>query len=135
MQSRHWPCNSVHRDLTHCLQASEPSSVDVAFLEDGKIPHGSLSDAQFDALVDAAVGTDVRVDVIMKMLGLWHVRDTIVGNQLLRGVSGGERHRVTTAEMLVGPRRILLMDEISTGPLLLLWASAGIQAPGTHPCN
>jgi ABC-type glutathione transport system ATPase component len=32
-----------------------------------------------------------------------------------RGVSGGERKRVTTAEMLVGHSRILAMDEISTG--------------------
>lgn len=30
-------------------------------------------------------------------------------------MSGGERKRVTTAEMVVGPRRVLLMDEISTG--------------------
>ena len=33
----------------------------------------------------------------------------------LRGVSGGERKRVTTTEMLVGPRRIMFLDEISTG--------------------
>jgi ABC-type Mn2+/Zn2+ transport system ATPase subunit len=102
------------------MQSSGPASVDLSFLESGEIPAGGLSDAQFDALVDAAVGTDIRVDVIMKMLGLWHVRDTVVGNELLRGVSGGERHRVTTAEMLVGPRRILLMDEISTGVRRLL---------------
>ncbi len=30
-------------------------------------------------------------------------------------VPPGERKRVTTAEMLVGPRRVLLLDEISTG--------------------
>mgnify|MGYP001807852329 CR=1 FL=1 len=29
--------------------------------------------------------------------------------------AAGERKRVTTAEMLVGPRRVLLLDEISTG--------------------
>lgn len=34
---------------------------------------------------------------------------------MLRGVSGGERKRVTTAEIFVGPKRLLLADEISTG--------------------
>jgi len=34
---------------------------------------------------------------------------------MLRGVSGGQRKRVTTGEMIVGPRKTLFMDEISTG--------------------
>lgn len=33
----------------------------------------------------------------------------------VRGVSGGERKRVTLAEMLVGQARVLAMDEISNG--------------------
>lgn len=32
-----------------------------------------------------------------------------------RGISGGQRKRVTTGEMLVGPAKVLFMDEISTG--------------------
>lgn len=32
-----------------------------------------------------------------------------------RGVSGGERKRVTLAEMLVGGKIALFLDEISTG--------------------
>jgi len=34
---------------------------------------------------------------------------------MLRGISGGQRKRVTTGEMLVGPANALFMDEISTG--------------------
>ncbi|KAG4957032.1 hypothetical protein JHK82_042749 [Glycine max] len=34
---------------------------------------------------------------------------------MLRGISGGQRKRVTTGEMLVEPANALLMDEISTG--------------------
>jgi ABC-type multidrug transport system ATPase subunit len=41
--------------------------------------------------------------------------DTVVGGGLLRGVSGGQRKRVTTGELMVGPAKTLLMDEISTG--------------------
>ncbi|KAF9602690.1 hypothetical protein IFM89_030578 [Coptis chinensis] len=33
----------------------------------------------------------------------------------LEGISGGQRKRVTTGEMLVGPAKALFMDEISTG--------------------
>lgn len=33
----------------------------------------------------------------------------------VRGVSGGERKRVTSGEMLVSNQRVLCMDEISTG--------------------
>ena len=53
----------------------------------------------------------------MQLLGLGHCRDTLVGDGglMLRGISGGERKRLTTAEMVVGPQRVLLMDEISTG--------------------
>ncbi|KAI9980813.1 hypothetical protein PInf_010142 [Phytophthora infestans] len=40
---------------------------------------------------------------------------TIVGDALLRGVSGGERKRVTTGEMEFGMKYMTLMDEISTG--------------------
>ncbi|VAI89893.1 unnamed protein product [Triticum turgidum subsp. durum] len=32
-----------------------------------------------------------------------------------RGISGGQKKRVTTGEMIVGPTKVLFMDEISTG--------------------
>ncbi|XP_021831394.1 pleiotropic drug resistance protein 1-like [Prunus avium] len=54
-------------------------------------------------------------DYILKILGLDTCADTLMGDQLLRGISGGQKKRVTTGEMLVGPARALFMDEISTG--------------------
>uniref|UniRef100_A0A5B7BKX4 Putative ABC transporter G family member 31-like n=1 Tax=Davidia involucrata TaxID=16924 RepID=A0A5B7BKX4_DAVIN len=57
----------------------------------------------------------VSTDYILKVLGLDVCSDTLVGNDMLRGVSGGQRKRVTTGEMVVGPRKTLFMDEISTG--------------------
>jgi ABC-type multidrug transport system ATPase subunit/ABC-type multidrug transport system permease subunit len=54
-------------------------------------------------------------DVVIKQLGLENCKDTIVGNAMLRGVSGGERKRVTTGEMEFGMKYMTLMDEISTG--------------------
>ncbi|KAA8525428.1 hypothetical protein F0562_007305 [Nyssa sinensis] len=57
----------------------------------------------------------VVTDYILKILGLEVCADTIVGDEMRRGISGGQKKRVTTGEMLVGPARALFMDEISTG--------------------
>ncbi|KAL8118560.1 hypothetical protein AgCh_016183 [Apium graveolens] len=57
----------------------------------------------------------VVTEYVLKVLGLDVCADTIVGNQMIRGISGGQRKRVTTGEMLVGPSKALFMDEISTG--------------------
>ncbi|KAI4337356.1 hypothetical protein L6164_015784 [Bauhinia variegata] len=59
--------------------------------------------------------TNVVTDYVMKILGLEVCADTLVGDDMIRGISGGQKKRVTTAEMLVGPARALFMDEISTG--------------------
>ncbi|GLJ18633.1 hypothetical protein SUGI_0332060 [Cryptomeria japonica] len=39
----------------------------------------------------------------------------MIGDVMRRGVSGGQKKRVTTGEMIVGAANALLMDEISTG--------------------
>uniref|UniRef100_F6GUS2 ABC transporter domain-containing protein n=1 Tax=Vitis vinifera TaxID=29760 RepID=F6GUS2_VITVI len=57
----------------------------------------------------------ISTDYVLKVLGLDVCSETIVGNDMLRGVSGGQKRRVTTGEMIVGPRKTLFMDEISTG--------------------
>jgi ABC-type multidrug transport system ATPase subunit len=52
-----------------------------------------------------------RVDRVLKLLSLNNCADTLVGNDLLRGISGGEKKRVTVAESLVSNARLLCMDE------------------------
>ncbi|XP_030971325.1 pleiotropic drug resistance protein 1-like [Quercus lobata] len=59
--------------------------------------------------------TSIMTDYVLKVLGLEVCADTIVGDQMVRGISGGQKKRVTTGEMLVGPAKALFMDEISTG--------------------
>ena len=44
------------------------------------------------------------MEILLRTLGLSNAADTMVGNAIVRGVSGGERKRVTSAEMLVGPK-------------------------------
>ncbi|KAL3726504.1 hypothetical protein ACJRO7_031406 [Eucalyptus globulus] len=76
-------------------------------------------DPDIDIFMKAAVtkGQEANVvtDYILKILGLEICADAMVGDEMLRGISGGQRKRVTTGEMLVGPAEVFLMDEISTG--------------------
>eukprot|EP00644_Phytophthora_capsici_P019764 jgi/Phyca11/512156/fgenesh2_kg.PHYCAscaffold_341_\ len=53
--------------------------------------------------------------IVIQQLGLDNCQDTIVGDAMTRGVSGGERKRVTTGEMEFGNKYVMMMDEISTG--------------------
>ena len=41
-------------------------------------------------------------DSILDSLGIGHTVKTKIGNEFLRGVSGGERKRVSLAEMMAG---------------------------------
>ncbi|KAF2301529.1 hypothetical protein GH714_025541 [Hevea brasiliensis] len=72
-------------------------------------------DVFMKAIATEGQETSVITDYILKVLGLEVCADIMVGNEMLRGVSGGQRKRVTTGEMLVGPAKALFMDEISTG--------------------
>ncbi|KAG8075522.1 hypothetical protein GUJ93_ZPchr0006g42509 [Zizania palustris] len=61
------------------------------------------------------VESSLQTDYTLRILGLDICADTIVGDQMQRGISGGQKKRVTTGEMIVGPTKVLFMDEISTG--------------------
>ncbi|CAI8614815.1 unnamed protein product [Vicia faba] len=80
---------------------------------------GIKPDLEIDAFMKAAAlsgqKTSFVTDYIIKMLGLDICADTMVGDEMRRGISGGQKKRVTTGEMLVGPAKALFMDEISTG--------------------
>ncbi|KAI7757882.1 hypothetical protein M8C21_029195 [Ambrosia artemisiifolia] len=76
-------------------------------------------DPDIDIFMKAAASegkeASVVTDYTLKLLGLDICADTMVGDQMIRGISGGQKKRVTTGEMIVGPSKVLLMDEISTG--------------------
>ena len=43
---------------------------------------------------------DEALSVVPQALGISHTRDTLVGNEFVRGVSGGERKRVSLGEVM-----------------------------------
>ncbi|GFP80386.1 pleiotropic drug resistance protein 3 [Phtheirospermum japonicum] len=59
--------------------------------------------------------TTIQTDYILKILGLDICAETLFGDAMRRGISGGQKKRLTTAEMIVGPTKALFMDEISNG--------------------
>ena len=56
-----------------------------------------------------------RVKIVMKLLGLSHVADSIVGNAAVRGISGGEKRRVSFGVEMVAGRECLLADLPTNG--------------------
>ncbi|KAF8708865.1 hypothetical protein HU200_030257 [Digitaria exilis] len=80
---------------------------------------GIKPDPEIDAFMKATAvqgqDTNIITDVTLKVLGLDICADIIIGDEMIRGISGGQKKRVTTGEMLTGPARALFMDEISTG--------------------
>ncbi|KAK4424492.1 Pleiotropic drug resistance protein 3 [Sesamum alatum] len=72
-------------------------------------------DAYMKAIALEGQRTTLQTDYILKILGLDICADTVVGDVMRRGISGGQKKRLTTGEMLVGPAKALFMDEISNG--------------------
>uniref|UniRef100_A0A6J1C459 ABC transporter G family member 31-like n=1 Tax=Momordica charantia TaxID=3673 RepID=A0A6J1C459_MOMCH len=97
-------------------QGFAESSKELVHLEkERKIQPNPDIDAFMKASSVSGKKYSILTDYVLKILGLDVCSETIVGNDMTRGVSGGQRKRVTTGEMIVGPRKILFMDEISTG--------------------
>ncbi|XP_057859925.2 ABC transporter G family member 42 isoform X2 [Cryptomeria japonica] len=80
---------------------------------------GIFPEADVDLFMKATamggVKSSLQTDYTLKILGLDICGDTIIGNEMTRGISGGQKKRVTIGEMIVGPTKTLFMDEISTG--------------------
>lgn len=80
---------------------------------------GIKPDPEIDAFMKATAitgqETSLMADYVLKILGIDICADIMVGDDMRRGISGGQKKRVTTGEMLVGPAKAFFMDEISTG--------------------
>ncbi|KAH8807222.1 ABC-2 type transporter [Xylogone sp. PMI_703] len=71
----------------------------------GKLP-GRMSKSEFK---------EKALAMLLKMFNIEHTRDTVVGGPLVRGISGGERKRVSVAEMLCTNASILAWDNSTRG--------------------
>ena len=56
-----------------------------------------------------------RVYQVMESLDLLHIRNSIIGDEIVRGISGGQRKRVNVAMELVADPSLLALDEPTSG--------------------
>ncbi|KFY24084.1 hypothetical protein V491_02293 [Pseudogymnoascus sp. VKM F-3775] len=52
---------------------------------------------------------------LLKMFNIEHTKDTLVGNAFVRGISGGERKRVSVAEMMITAATVCGWDNTTRG--------------------
>ncbi|KAH8599017.1 ABC-2 type transporter-domain-containing protein [Bisporella sp. PMI_857] len=91
----HHPTLTVGQTLGFALDTMTP----------GKRPHG-MTKAEFK---------DKVITTLLRMFNIEHTRNTIVGNPFVRGVSGGERKRVSIAEMMVTSGTVCSWDNSTRG--------------------
>jgi ABC-type multidrug transport system ATPase subunit/ABC-type multidrug transport system permease subunit len=56
-----------------------------------------------------------RAEEVLLKMGLKDCADNLVGNELVKGISGGEKRRVTIAVQILTDPRVLLLDEPTSG--------------------
>ncbi|TMW61233.1 hypothetical protein Poli38472_013696 [Pythium oligandrum] len=56
-----------------------------------------------------------RVDTVIEELGLTKCRNTLIGNETIRGISGGERKRLSFATDILTNPSLLFVDEPTSG--------------------
>ncbi|WOL19176.1 ABC transporter G family member 45 [Canna indica] len=75
-------------------------------------------DSRVDVFAKATTcgeGRNSIANYVIKLLGLDECADITVGDEMRRGISGGQKKRVTIGELLVSLSRIFFMDDISNG--------------------
>lgn len=103
---RHAPRLTVDETFEFAFQCKRGGShVDIS-MEENK----EAREQGFNADVERLL-----VNTTESSLGLDHVKDTFVGDDTIRGVSGGQRRRVTVGEMTLGGPPVVCGDEISNG--------------------
>lgn len=65
--------------------------------------------------IDRPTFANHMTEVMMRIFGLSHVQNTKVGNDTIRGVSGGERKRVSIAEMALARSVLAVWDNSTRG--------------------
>ncbi|KAI4216283.1 MAG: hypothetical protein LQ351_001293 [Letrouitia transgressa] len=57
----------------------------------------------------------IIIDALLKMFGMTHISKSLVGNEYIRGISGGERKRLSITETLASKSPVTLWDSSTRG--------------------
>jgi len=68
-------------------------------------------------LIDESKGEVIKsnVEELLRKLDLWHVKDVVVGNALIKGISGGQKKRLSAAIELINRPSVIFLDEPTSG--------------------
>ncbi|KAG8903275.1 hypothetical protein FRB99_003542 [Tulasnella sp. 403] len=91
----HIPTLTVEQTLEFALSTKTPSK---------RLP----------GITGKAFNTEV-LEMLVKMLNITHTKKTLVGNEFVRGVSGGERKRVSILEMMATRAHVVSYDNSTRG--------------------
>ena len=72
----------------------------------GHHSYGRALDKESASIINREDKTLSIIENIILLLGLKSCRNTYVGNGMIRGVSGGQKRRVTVGELMVCPRPV-----------------------------
>ncbi|KAH6687138.1 brefeldin A resistance protein [Verticillium dahliae] len=93
-------------DIHHSTRTVEQT---LGFALDTKAPNKRPGGMTKNAYKEAVITT------LLKMFNIEHTRNTVVGDAFVRGVSGGERKRVSIAEMMITNACVLSWDNSTRG--------------------
>nr|XP_043620816.1 pleiotropic drug resistance protein 3-like [Erigeron canadensis] len=106
-------------DFSSCCQGTGSRAEMMIEVNKREKEGGIIPDPDVDTFMKAisieGQKTTLQTNYILKILGLDICADTMFGDAMRRGISGGQKKRLTTGEMIVGPTKALFMDEISNG--------------------
>lgn len=78
-----------------------------------------------------------RAEEVLRMLGLRDCADGVVGGELLKGISGGEKRRLSLACAMINDPAVLIVDEPVSSPLfvfrlclVIVWMLMVVQTSG-----
>jgi ABC-type lipoprotein export system ATPase subunit len=98
----------VEQNDTHAATLTVEETIKYAWLSStgGHHAYGVAKDQTAAAVLDDLDAMYSKVNNLLIIMGLTGCKNTVVGDQALKGISGGQKRRVTSAEMLATPRQV-----------------------------
>lgn len=111
----HFPTLTVEETIRFAARCRAPAGA-------ARVPKGEPEEKAEEGLASEKknhiIGARTReeyektvAEVYMTLFGLRHVRDSVVGDEKLRGVSGGEKKRVSIAEAMAARALVSAWDK------------------------
>lgn len=111
-ETSEFACMCLARDIVEFLQREVRCIIEQGVsIEDGGPPTEVFENLEKLLLRDEYIWGHF----VLNVLGLGDSMDTLVGGNMIRGISGGQRRRLSVMEGLVPLRKVIMMDDVNIG--------------------